>query len=408
MQRRSILKGTLAAALGLLARGSAYADDAEPKPTPKAKSLIVLFMNGGASHVDTFDPKPNNPFKAIPSATPGISVCEHLPQIAARARDLAIVRGMTSKEGNHERARFFGHTGYAPNPTVDHPSLASWISAERGGEGTLPAFISIGGPSAGAGFLGMEHGPFVMRDAGALPDNVAPGLGVSRERLNRRLDGLDFVEKRFFDATKDASVASRQKIYSRALRMMRGDDLAAFDLASEPAATRRAYGESDFGRGCLLARRLVESGTRVVEVTQNGWDTHFDGVTRSKKLMGDLDPAMATLLSDLKERDLFDSTLVLWMGDFGRSPRVNARDGRGHHPRAWTAVLAGGGLRGGVVHGATDATGNAVVDKPTSVPDLFATVARQMGLDPQKSVATPSGRPISVTDQGVPIHDIIA
>lgn len=254
----------------------------------------------------------------------------------------------------------------------------------------------------------MEHAPFIMRKPGGLPENVAPGFGVDRARLSRRLDGLDFLEERFAKRTGDASVGSRQKVYTRAGKMMQGKDIGAFDLSSEPAALRDAYGDNDFGRGCLLARRLIERGVRVVEVMQRGWDTHFDNFGRSKKLMGELDPAMATLLRDLQDRDMLDETLVLWMGDFGRTPRINGRDGRDHHPRAWSVALAGGGIRGGVVHGSTDERGNEVIDKPVQVADLMTTVASLLGLDPMKSVSTPAGRPITMTDMGSVIAPIIA
>jgi uncharacterized protein (DUF1501 family) len=182
--------------------------------------------------------------------------------------------------------------------------------------------------------------------------------------------------------------------------MMRAPGLGAFDLSSEPRAVLDAYGDSDFGRRCLTARRLVASGVRLVEVTLDGWDTHQDNFGRTQKLMGALDPAMSALVSDLEKRRLLDKTLVIWMGDFGRTPRINENEGRDHHPGAWTAVLAGGGVRGGVVHGQTDATGDTVASGKIAVPDLFATVAKQLGMDPNKSFDTPSGRPISISDGG--------
>ncbi len=411
--RRTFLQGSALGALSLLAGSQLRnARAGDPGPAPKANALIVLWMNGGASHIDTFDPKMGHknagPFKAIKTRAPGVELCEHLPQLADQADKLAIVRSVTSKEGNHERARFYGHTGYAPNPTVDYPSMGAWLSSERPGTSTLPSFVSVNGPSAGGGFLGMEHAPFIMRKPGGLPENVALGFGVDRERLSRRLDNLDFMENRFAKQTGDASVRSRQKIYTRANRMVQGKDINAFDLSDEPKALRDAYGNNEFGRGCLLARRLVESGVRVVEVMQRGWDTHFDTFDRSKKLMGALDPGMATLIRDLADRGLLDETLVLWMGDFGRTPRINARDGRDHYPRAWSVAMAGGGVRGGVAYGATDEGGAKVVEKAVTVPDLWATVAGQLGVDPAKTVMTPGGRPITMTDMGNPITGILA
>lgn len=413
--RRTLLRGSIAGAFGLALSGmrGASAEQAADQLDAVAKHLIVLWMNGGPSHVDTFDPKTGRdagPFKSIDTRIPGVKICEHLPQLADQADKLAIVRSVTSKEGNHQRARYLGHTGYAPNPTVQHPSLGAWLSAERGSSASLalPGFISVGGPSVGGGFLGAAHAPFVIRKPGGLPQNVGYGFGVDSGRFDRRKKALDFLEQRFAASTADPSVDARRAVYDRAQRMMRSQQISAFDLDTEPQAVRDAYGDSDFGRGCLLARRLVETGAPVIEVALDGWDTHQNNFDRTQKLMNQLDPAMASLLRELDERDKLDQTLVLWMGEFGRSPRINGREGRDHHPRAWSAVLAGGGIRGGIVHGATDATGDRVADKPVQLPDLFATVAWQLGLDPSKSRISNGGRPISVTDSGAAIRALIA
>jgi Protein of unknown function (DUF1501) len=417
--RRQLLTGSLAATLGLAfarSRG-AFAQAAQDKQAAAdampvvAKSIVVLWMNGGASQVDTFDPKKGRdagPFSAIATRTPNLSLCEHLPQIADVSDRLAVVRSLTSKEGNHQRARYLGHTGYAPNPTVAHPALGAWVSRERGATGELPSFVSVNGPSSGAGFLGVSHGPFVQRRAGELPADVAYGFGVDAARFTRRAKALDFVEKRFAKATGDPAVGARSEVYSRATRMMHSEQLKAFDLDGEPQAVRAAYGDSDFGRGCLLARRLVEAEVPVVEVTLDGWDTHQDNFTRTKRLMGQLDPAMATLVRELEARDLLKSTLVVCMGDFGRTPNINGREGRDHYPRASSLLLAGGGVRGGIVHGATDERGAEVVSDPVTMPNLMATLAWQLGIDPSRSFDTPGGRPISVTDSGSAIRALLA
>jgi uncharacterized protein (DUF1501 family) len=387
----------------------ARADSVAPA---KAKAIIQLWLNGGPSHLDTFDPKPGTatggPFKAIKSRAPAIQLSEHLPRVAERADRIAVVRSMSSKEGNHQRAQYLLHTGYAPNPTVIHPSLGAWTSARIGDPNAeLPTFVSIGGPSYGPGFLGVQHGPFVLQKAGDLPPNVATAPEVDDARFDRRRDALDMMEKRFAAESGDAKVDGRRAVYAKAVRLMRSPKTKLFDLATEPDATRKAYGDTDFGRGCLLARRLVENGTRFVEVVLDGWDTHKDNFARTKKLMGTLDPAFATLLKDLDDRKLLSSTLVVCMGDFGRTPKINGNDGRDHYPQAWSAVLAGGGVRGGVAHGATDAAGEKVVGTRTSVPDLLATVATLAGMDPGFTMTTPIGRPISLTENGQPIRAIM-
>jgi uncharacterized protein (DUF1501 family) len=216
------------------------------------------------------------------------------------------------------------------------------------------------------------------------------------------------MESRFAGESGDAKVDGRRALYAKAIRMMQSPQIKAFDLADEPDALKKDYGATDFGRGCLVARRLVDAGARFVEVTLDGWDTHKDNFGRTRKLMETLDPAMSALLRDLEARKLLDSTLVVWMGDFGRTPRINANEGRDHHPGAWSAVLAGGGSRRGVVHGATDAAAEKVVAAPVTVPNLLATIVKLVGIDPGETRTSPAGRPISVTDDGAPINELIA
>jgi hypothetical protein len=338
-----------------------------------------------------------------------MTLSEHLPLLANHGDKLALVRSMSSKEGNHARAQYYVHTGYVPNPTVVHPSLGSWTGA-RGGNANvdLPPFVSIGGPSFGAGFLGVQNGPFVLPKAGGTPVDVALPPPVDRARFDRRLAALDAVERQFASRTGDGKVEGRREVYAKAVRLMQSPRLRAFDVSSETDATRRSYGDTDFGRGCLVARRLVEQGVTFVEVVLDGWDTHQNAFDREQKLMATLDPAFAALLEDLHARGLLGTTLVACMGEFGRTARINPNDGRDHWPQAWSVALAGGGVRGGVVHGATDADGAKVAGSATSVPDLLATMATALGLDPSHTEVSPAGRPISITDGGSPIRELFA
>jgi hypothetical protein len=369
-------------------------------------------MNGGPSHIDTWDPKPGTEgggkFKAIPTRVDGISLSEHLPQIADVAQHLAILRGMTSKEGNHDRAQHLVHTGWSPNPTVAYPSLGSWVAHEVGDPNfDLPSFVSINGPSLSAGFLGVQYNPFIVQNVKQPLQNTDYAAGVNMVRFLKRKQALESLEDDFAARTDDPKIKSRRAVYARAIRMMYAPRLKAFDLSDEPDATTRAYGDSDFGRGCLMARRLVEGGVRFVEVVLDGWDTHKDNFGRTQKLMGALDPAFATLVRELDDRKLLSSTLVMCMGEFGRTPKINGDEGRDHHPAAWSAALAGGGVRGGVSVGATSADGDKVVTRPTTVPELMATAATLLGVDPQKQFVTPLGRPITITDSGKPIREIL-
>jgi len=389
------------------------ATGAHPGASARAKACIVLWLNGGPSHIDTFDPKAGVAtarFKPIKTRAKDLSISEHLPLLAEQGDKVAILRSMTSKEGNHERARYLMHTGYIPNPTVHHPSLGGWVSHEIGeASPDLPNFVSIGGPSLGPGFLGLQHGPFIVDDPGKKPANVAlsnVGGGVDEARFQRRQEALGALETRF--ESDDPQITGRHAIYDQAIRMMHSPKLGAFEISQEPAAVQKDYGDTKFGRGCLAARRLVESGVKLVEVVLDGWDTHQDNFERTKKLMSTLDPAFAALLKDLHARKMLDSTLVVCMGEFGRTPHINPKDGRDHYPAAWSAVLAGGGIRGGRAYGKTDAEGAKVVENPETVPNLFATLTSQLGIDPNKMVTSPIGRPIGVTDDGQPIRDLIA
>ena len=386
---------------------------AQGKAAPKAKNCILLWMNGGPSHMDTFDPHPGTtnggPFKAIKTRTSGMEICEHLPGLADQAHQLSVIRSMTSKEGNHQRAQYLMHTGYPPTGSVTHPSLGAWVSEELGNPAfDLPNFVSISGPSIGAAFLGVQHGPFVVQNPAQPPQNIAYARNVNIGRFQERSAALDMMEQQFAEETGDIKVKGRRAVYAKAAKMMHSPKLKAFDLSDEPAAVKAAYGDTNFGRGCLMARRLVETGVKFVEVVLDGWDTHQDNFNRTTKLMGTFDPAMSTLIKELDERKMLDSTLVIWMGEFGRTPRINPNEGRDHFPQAWNAVIAGGGARGGYVHGATDADGMKVVDKPVLVPDFFATVSTLLGMDPSKSFMTPVGRPIAITEKGKAVRELMA
>jgi len=417
IDRRHLLKLGLSAGpalfvSSLLAARPAHAKGAVLRPA-KARACVWIWLNGGPSHVDTFDPKPGapggGPFKPIKTRAAGVEICQHLPRLADRASDFALIRSMTSREGNHDRAGYLVRSGYAPTPTLQHPSLGAWAAEELDVRGLeLPAFVSIGGPSMGAGFLGASYAPFVVRNLGRPIDNVELPRGVDTSRFQRRQDILTELESGFAAQTGDRKVHARQSVYANAARLMSSPALRAFDLASEPASLQAAYGDHDFGRGCLMARRLVEAGVRFVEVTLDGWDTHKDNFSRTKKLMDVLDEGASALFRDLRERDLLESTLVLMAGEFGRTPKINHDEGRDHHPQAWSAVLGGGGIRGGQVYGKTDQDGAQVIEHPVTIADFLATAANLLGIDPDKWVFTPVGRPISLTDHGRPIAALLA
>jgi len=413
ISRRTLLQASGAGLVSALSQAMFVRTAFGAELGAKAKSVIVLWMNGGPSHIDTWDPKPGTrnggPHRAIKTRTPGLLISEHLPRMAELSNKLAVVRSLTTKEGNHQRAQYLMRTGYVPNPTVQHPSLGGWVSKKLGDpNGGLPAFVSVGGPSRGAGFLGVSYGPFVILKAGAVPNNTSYSHNVDGERFDSRRGLLGEMEDRFARVTGDPKVEGHRALNEKAVRLMRSPDLNAFDLSAESATVKASFGDTDFGRGCLVASRLVEKGARFVEVVLDGWDTHQNNFERVAKLMSVLDPAMSALVSDLEKKNLLASTLILVMGDFGRTPKINANDGRDHFPACSTAVLAGGGIRGGVVYGETDSEGAKVTKDPVAIADLFATAATLLGMNPHEEVISPIGRPITLTDNGAALRTLIS
>lgn len=369
----------------------------------RAKRCIFLYLQGGPSHLDTFDLKPGHAnggeFKPIETSVAGIQISQHLPRVAKEMADLCIIRSMTTKEGNHDRGRYLIHTGYAPQAAVQHADWGSILSHEIGKRDfDLPAFISIGGGSSTGGYFGSQHSPFVIQKANAPLEDVALPQGVSQERYEARRKLLKELDTRFEKKTNSAAVEPHEHVYQRADRLMRSPLLAAFDITKETEKVREAYGDTDFGRGCLLARRLVETGVTAVHVSLNGWDTHANNFAAVEKLSSTLDAGMAQLMQDLRSRGLLKDTMVVCMGEFGRTPRINANNGRDHYPKTWSAVVGGAGIKGGQVFGATTPDGMEVKDNPVTIADLYRTLGHAFGLDTQQ-VNFAGARPINLVDK---------
>ncbi|HET6266291.1 MAG TPA: DUF1501 domain-containing protein, partial [Acidobacteriota bacterium] len=340
-------------------------------------------------------------FKAIPTAVPGIQICEHLPLLAKQMKDLAIVRSMNSKEGNHDRARYFVHTGYAPAGVTQHPSFGAVVASELIDKSQkLPAYISINGPAVGPGLLGVNFAPFVIRDPEKPLDNLAYDNSVTRERFQDRLELLSVLNANFDASHGQPDLGKKEAVYQRAIDLMNSPALSAFDLTKESSTLRASYGNTKIGTGCLMARRLIQNGVKFVEVEMGGWDTHQDNFNTNRELLAQLDPAYSSLIADLRQTGLLDSTLVVWMGEFGRTPQINAKAGRDHWPQSWCAVVAGGGIKGGQFIGDTDSRGYEIKDDPVSIPDLYATLCKCLGINDSKYNSSPLGRPIRIVDHG--------
>jgi hypothetical protein len=382
----------------------------------KHKACILLWMDGGPSHKDTFDLKPGTAnageFKPIQTSVPGIEISEHFPNLARLFQHGAILRGMSTGEGAHGRAKYYLHTGYKEGQGgLNYPAMGAIVASEIGrSELPLPNYVSIGARTYGSGYLGARHQPLIINDPNRGVENLRPM--VEAGQFDSRVSLLEDMEKGFFREYRAGASNDHLTTYQRAVELMKSKEARALDLTLEPAGSREAYGSGSFGQGCLLARRLIEQGVSFVEVTLGGWDTHQSNFPRVKSLSAQVDPAMSTLIKDLKERGLLDRTLVIWMGEFGRTPNINARGaepGRDHYPRAWSSVLFGGGIKGGQVIGRTDKEGATVEDRPISAVDLMATVCAILGVDYNKRIMTPIGRPVTIADKGArPIQELYA
>jgi hypothetical protein len=410
--RRAFLKGTIFTAGGLALPnwGGLFASDTAAEVSRKTgKRCILLWMNGGASQLDTFDMKPGRhtggPFRPIATNVVGTQICEYLPLLAKKTDRLAIIRSMRTQSPDHPDGIYHMHTCYKMSERTPHPELGAMIARYNGKpDADLPGFVRMGPTgNAGAGYLGPQYEPFSLDRNGRLPYFTSSYLADDAEA--RRADLLRFVEQEFGREHKAEPFENHRLAKERAYRLMRAKGV--FDISKEWPKYQDRYGNSEFGKGCLLARRLVEAGVPFVEIGQDNYDSHADNFVCHKANMQILDPAWSALLTDLEERGLLNDTLVVWMGEVGRTPGINNRAGRDHYVRAWTIVLAGGGIKGGVAHGATDADGKEVKDNPVTEGDLFTTIYTTLGINPRvrHHVGT---RPVWATPEGSkPLRDLL-
>jgi hypothetical protein len=411
VDRRSFLK--LAGMTWLTPVGQLLAQEAEQSHQP-AQSVILLWLGGGPSQLETFDPHPGSRIaggtKSITTAVPGIELAQGFEQLAAEMGSIALVRSMISKEGDHERGTYMMKRGYRPDPTVEHPSIGAICCHELPvGRTEIPRHVSIltgQWPSRG-GFLGGEYDAFQAGDPKGPLLDVSSGIPAPRDQA--RVRDLDVLERAFARGRRARAEATlHRETLARARVMMTSDQLKAFDVSLEPASVRDEYGDSPFGRGCLAARRLIEVGVRCVEVTLDGWDSHVANHEVHRAHVKVLDPAFAALLRDLRHKSLLERTVVLCCGEFGRTPKINLTAGRDHWPNGFSLALAGGGIRGGQAIGATDPDGVKDPVRPTMVEDVHATVLTALGLSPSKeNVAPATSRPIKLSP-GRPIRELLA
>ncbi len=373
------------------------------------KSAILLWMGGGPATIDIWDLKPGTPtggpFKPI-ATTGDVQICELLPNLAQQMQHLSLIRSMSTREADHSRGRYYMHTGYVPNPSIEHPRYGSVVAHEMEGKTAglaIPPFISIGGPSEGPGFLGMAYAPYTVDSSGRVRNLQ---MEVQQQRLLERMQMLSNLEKSFIAENRGAPASDHAEILAKTLDLMTSQQIDAFRVDQEPQAARDRYGDSDFGRGCLMARRLVEVGVPFVEVDFGGWDNHRNVHTTLQTKLPQLDQAMSALVDDLAQRGLLRQTVIIWMGEFGRTPRINGNAGRDHWARSWTAVVGGGAIQGGQAIGSTSADGSQVETEPFSSQDLMASVCHALDISLETVFHTPSGRPMKIANSGKVIEQL--
>ena len=384
-----------------------------PKRKKPASKCIYLYMGGGMSQIDTFDPKPGSksqgPLKAVNSKADGVQLGELMSRTAEQMKHCTAIRSITSNQGAHEQAAYYMRTSYAPINTTRHPCLSSWSNYFQAKPGeTLPGGIMVGGGGdhPGCGFLESKLSPLPVGDPNRGVTNIKPPNGVDLKEMRNRLDVLGALNQKFYKSYELKSMQGHEDMYMDAVKLMASKDIEAFDISKEPGDVRAKYGDSYFGRACLLARRLIEKNVRFVDISHGGWDTHDDNFARLKDTAGTLDQGLSALIGDLASRGMLDDTLVCVVSEFGRTPEINNTNGRDHFPKCFSAFLAGGGLKGGNAYGKTSADGNEIVENKIGIPDLNATIAYGLGLPIDKVITSPDGRPFTIAHKGKPIVDL--
>jgi hypothetical protein len=376
------------------------------------KAAILLWMSGGPSTMDIWDLKPGaptgGPFRPISTAG-DMQISEHMPMTAKVMDRLSIIRSMSTSEADHMRGRYYMHTGYKPNPNIEHPSYGAVVAHEledQRPELEIPSFVAVGGGSVGPGFLGMSYSPFVVSSSGQVRNLE---MGLEESRLMQRMAALDLIEKGFISQNRGSAADDHQKVLKKTLNLMTSAQMDAFKVAKEPKEVQDRYGTDPFARGCLMARRLVEAGVPFVEVDFGGWDNHA-GIfpTLQNQKLPTMDKAMSALVEDLDQRGLLQDTAIIWMGEFSRTPRINGNAGRDHWARSWSVVVGGAGMKGGQAIGKTNEDGTSVETEPYTSQDVMASVCKALGISLETTFTSKNGRPMKIANSGKVIKELFA
>jgi hypothetical protein len=402
MKRRDFL-ATTASVLGL----TQTLKSNEQELKRNGKSAILLWMGGGPSTMDIWDLKPDSitggPFRPI-STSGDVEICEHMPMMAKQMHNMAIIRSMRTREADHGRGRYYMHTGYTPNPSIEHPSYGSVISKQLENKNIkIPQFVSVNGSSMGAGFLGAEYSPFLVNGDGRVK-NLDIKIGA---RFYNRMRYLDVIENNFIKSNRGPLPREHQKVLKKTLDVLTSKQMDAMKVAGEPQAVRERYGDNGFGNGCLMARRLVEVGVPFIEVGLGGWDNHqniFPTLKDTKLPV--LDRGMSALVEDLEQRNLLKDTVIIWMGEFSRTPRINANVGRDHWAASWSVVVGGGGMNGGISVGSTSEDGKSVEGIAYSSQDIMASICNALNISLKTTFTSNNGRPMKIANSGKIIKEL--
>jgi hypothetical protein len=378
------------------------------------KAAILLWMSGGPSTMDIWDLKPGastgGPFRPISTAG-DVQICEHMPMTAKVMDKLSIVRSMSTREADHMRGRYYMHTGYVPNPNIEHPSYGAVVSHELGNpelrpELQIPPFISVDGASEGPGFLGMAYSPFRVESSGQVRNL---DMGIEDNRLYQRMKALEMIEASFISQNRGSAAKDHEAVLKKTVYLMTSAQMEAFKVMKEPKEVQDRYGTDRFGKGCLMARRLVEAGVPFVEVDLGGWDNHqgIFNILKDQRLPV-LDKGMSALVEDLQQRGMLQDTAIIWMGEFSRTPRINGNTGRDHWARSWSVVLGGAGMKPGIAVGKTNEDGTSVETEPYTSQDVMATVCKALGISLETTFTSKNGRPMKIANSGKVIKELFA
>jgi hypothetical protein len=410
LSRRAVLGAATGTFLGLNVRHLLAFSGTDHKPT--AENVILFWNGGGMSHIDTWDPKPGRPtqgeFDPIKTSVPGIQISPIFPQFAKQMKHVALIRSIAGTNGDHGRATYQLQTSYNSSSNLQHPGLGSIVAHECPSLGDLPAYMTLSGLAPRAGYLGQKCEAYFVGRPGERDPYLAFPEGIAQVRGNKRLETLTRVNQRFTQRLPNTNFSDTQTAVEDAVQLMRSPALEAFELDRVKPEQRDRYGETEFGRGCLLATRLVEKGVRFVQINRGGYDTHMNNFPAMEAHGEVMDPALAAMIEDLSASGMLDKTLILMLSEFGRTPKINKDAGRDHHASVFSCMMAGGGVRGGQVIGSSDEDGVRPKDRPVEVPDIHATVCHALGINPSKEVMTPLQRPMKLIDGGKPVMELFS